>query len=436
MAMFTGVTNASPKAARRYMKMAKGNVQRALDLFFELGGADHDNAAPLGRDACPGNTGGDEPPLRASHTTRLIDRLLSAAVQVYLPAEAQEEQARLSSVEVAEVFARHVPAVQTFLYRGTPGQFSLPFIQDAYRDGLAAFRGTGMQNHLTWLFRLIVHYGSADKLGASRYLQDVAEAFMDCQAVQGRVIERVGLEIRGVRDDFKGLVTRLIGDYKSMAIKMLAADRIRKLGLRDDGNPTHYENRLIADLGARVGLNSDDMRRAALDQHAEQRFEAVRGKELCQVVDRFTQLFDFDALLKALIAEVTSFSAESPLDSMPRLFFDWASDTLTEKHVVLDETTCTRVEIDEPFAFAMLESLFLGKPTALPDQTFRGHKLCELFRPNEMVQASDIGKACTSARPDVLTEAKNRGKKAAKTHRKCDEKSAKKRRRSAREPTE
>ena len=47
-----------------------------------------------------------------------------------------------------------------------------------------------------------------------------------------------------------------------MAVKMLAIDHLSRGVVSDDGNPTHYENRLTADLGKTLGLNRDDIRRA------------------------------------------------------------------------------------------------------------------------------------------------------------------------------
>jgi hypothetical protein len=313
------------------------------------------------------------------HTAQLVAHLLSPAVQVQLPVASEEVQAKLSASAVAKVFSDHVPGIQRMLFRQQRGQCVLKFLQVAYKDGWSAFKGTALQDHLTWLMRTIVHYGHEGKPGAARYLSDVAEAFMDCQAVQARVVERVGLQIRGVITNFYGLVVALVGEYKLMALKMLAAERIAQGKAHDDATPTHYENRLTADLGEQLGLNADDVRRAALDEHARARFSKLRSYEVTAAVARGRELFDFDAFVQALVGELNSFSAESSPNSLPRLFLDWASEQMTDKHVVFDEDTCTRIEVDRTLVSAVLEVLCFGKVVGLADETCRGIAFRDLF---------------------------------------------------------
>lgn len=319
-----------------------------------------------------------ERPSRSKRLVELIEHLLSPAVQVELPVAACEEPVQLSAAEVSQVFIEHVPGVEKFLYRDMPGMRSLDFIVTGYQKGLNAFAGTPLHDHLLWLLRLIVHHGHQKKLNASRYLREVAEAFMDCQAVQARTIERVGLEIRGVGCDFKDHVERLIGDYKSMAIKMLACERIAQRLATDDSNPTHYENRLISDLGDLVGLNNDEIRQAKLDSHRE-RFARLNHDELCAASARHRELFDIEALLKALTAQLNSFNAESPLESAPQQFLKWVSTSLTQKHVVFDVGSCMSIDVEEPLVLAILEFLFLGLAPSTPDEKYKGMYLKDLF---------------------------------------------------------
>jgi len=220
-------------------------------------------------------------------------------------------------------------------------------------------------------------------------LSEVAEAFMDCQAVQARVVERVGLRIRGVTTNFRGLVIALVGEYKTMALKMLAAERIAQGKAHDDATPTHYENRLTADLGQQLGINADDVRRAALDEHARARFGKLSTQDVQAASARTQELFDMEALLQALVSELNSFSASSTPDSLPRLFLEWASENMTEKHIVFDEETCTHIDVDSVLAMAVLETLFLGQLCALANETYREIKLCDLFIPQQMKQLSE-----------------------------------------------
>jgi len=170
----------------------------------------------------------------------------------------------------------------------------------------------------------------------------------------------------------------------------------------DDGNPTHYENRLTEDLGDLLGLSMDNVRRAELDEHARQRFPRIQGKEKKAAAARCRKLFDVEALVHALAAQLNGFNAESPAESLPRRFLDWAIKAMTEKHLVFDEHTCTRVEVAGPLALAIIEALFLG-PSALPsEEMYRGVCLRDLFRPSIFVSDED---------PVVKPRAKAEGKK-------------------------
>lgn len=319
-------------------------------------------------------------PTRSPRLVALVNLLLSPAVQVPLPAEATKEDEKLSQEEVKKVFKEHVKGVEKYLFRDMPGQYSLNFLASAYQNGLRAFNGTPMDNHLKWLMRSIVHYGHEKKPGAARYLKEVAEASLDCQAVQARVVERVGLELLGVSQDFKGLVRAMVGDYKVMAIKMLAIDHLSRGVVSDDGNPTHYENRLTADLGSLVGLNKDDIRRADLDEHARNRFGRLHGPSAEKAVQRFKELFDIEALAKTFCNEVNSFNENSSNDSLPGQFMKWADEKMTQKHSIFDEETCCRVDVQEPLAIALLEVLFAGKPSNDCGEEYRGVQVQDLFK--------------------------------------------------------
>lgn len=321
--------------------------------------------------------------------SKLVECLLSAEVQVPLPTASEEEQARLTPAEVAKVFTDHVPGVHKLLFRQQRGQCVLKFLQMAYNDGWSAFNGTALENHLKWLMRLIVHYGHEGKPSASQYLSEVAEAFMDCQAVQARVVERIGLQIRGVTSDFRGLVVALVGEYKTMALKMLAAERIMQRKASDDATPTHYENRLTADLGQHLGLNADDVRRAELDEHARARFPNLPAREVCAATARCRELFDLDALTQVLVSELNSFSESSSPNSLARLFLNWVSENMAGKHVVFDQETFTRVDVNRTLVMAVLEVAFLGQLEGLANQTYQGTALRDLFETPQVQPAEN-----------------------------------------------
>merc|ERR1712060_767263 len=105
------------------------------------------------------------------------------------------------------------------------------------------------------------------------------------------------------------------------AIKMLAYERI---GQRTASDGTHYENRLTQDIGDELGLNKDDIRRAMLDEHAG-RFPCLSREEQLSAAARCRELFDVEALMKALMMEVNSFDQNSSPQSLPLQFLNWAS---------------------------------------------------------------------------------------------------------------
>lgn len=354
-----------------------------------------------------------------SRLTRLVEKLLSPAVQAQVPVDAVEEPARLSAAEISTLFAERVPGVHEFLYRQQPGVPSLTFIQEAYREGLSAFRGTALDKHLTCLLRLVVHHGHEGKPGSKAFLREVAEAFMDCQAVQARAIERVGLQIQGFASDFRGLVVALVGEYKAFALKMLAQERIINEGIPEDASATHYENRLAADLGDLVGLNASDIRRAMLDVHAKQRFACLRKCERREAAARCRDLFDMGAFITAFMSEVNSFSAESAAESLPRLFLGWSNDHLEQKHVVFDEDTCSRVEVGDGLALAVLETLFLGRVDAAGAAEFyRGARLCEIFH---TAKEGSAAKAPASSRKRARAEIESKEREEGDEHEEREE---------------
>jgi len=324
-------------------------------------------------ECCHGEMGRDE------RVAQLVSRLMSPDVQVPEALEVCEVPLRLSDKEVERVFIDHVPGVEGFLFRGKPGNNSLKFLTSCYRDGFRAFRDTDLHEHLLWLLRLVVHHGEAGGLDASRHLQDVAEAFQECQAVQARAVERAGLQIRGVATNFQGMLTRLVGEYKTVALQMLAVQHVAERSLREDPVPTHYANRLTVDVGEQLGLNADDVRRAALDQLAVERFSPLGEADLPGVASRCRELFDMDAMLGAFVAEVNGFNADSTPESLPRLFLVWASERLADKHVVFDEHTCSHVEVTPDLALAVFEDVFIGHMNAPVSEFFRGQQIRALF---------------------------------------------------------
>merc|ERR1719336_40199 len=311
---------------------------------------------------------------------KLTDRLLSADVQVAEPGVVEDVPADLDPVAVAQVFIDHVPGVKTFLFRNTSSP-SLRFLVSAYEDGLHAFRGTPVHSHLRSLLRIVVHHSRDGQVGAVEGLREVAEAFKDCQAVQARTIERVGLRLCGISLDFRGRVTALVGNYKALAIQMLALDRIaRGYALDFDQTPTHYENRLTADLGQHLGLDADSVRLAALDGHASRRYEPLLGAEADRAASRCSEFFDVVALLQAFVAEANSFTSESAQDSIARLFLDWAAENLEDKHIIFDEATCSRTEISVQFALCVFEALFCGSIAASDGEFHRDVHMRSIFR--------------------------------------------------------
>lgn len=313
------------------------------------------------------------PTTRDGRLKFLAERLASPSVSLAAAVEATEEPARLSSEEVARVFISHVPGVRNFLYRDTPGQHSLQFIQQAYVNGLRKFQGTNLHGFYTGLLRLIVHHGHAGENGCAGHLCEVAEAFKDCQDVQARVIERVGLQIRGVLLDFRGHLVKLAGEYKLWALKMLAFEQT------GSSNTIHFENRCALELGDRLGLNKSDIQRAHHDEEVGRRFQRMNEPERRKLERRFRELLDVEALLRAVAAEMNSFNEDSVAESLPRQFLNWASESMAQPHLVLDDTS-SRIEVDSEMVLAILEYVFLGKTFAGGEELIQGAKIRDAFK--------------------------------------------------------
>mmetsp|Transcript_88347 Transcript_88347/g.166483 ORF Transcript_88347/g.166483 Transcript_88347/m.166483 type:complete len:496 (-) Transcript_88347:63-1550(-) len=367
---------------RRRLRLAANNqsAQPSNTVEADSGAAESPKDGESSTDTGASDTPADSS--RSGRMKHLTAFLTSPQAQLRVPSEVVEEPDRLSDEEIEKVFVDNVPGVSEFLYREQYGNYAIRFMVGAYHSGLRAYNDSGMGDHFTWLMRLIVHYGNDKKPGAARHLSEVAEAFMDCQAVQARVIEKVGFEIRGLGHDFRGQVLQLVEDYKTMAVKMLAFEEVVKLGGPDlYYDPPHFESRVIADIGDLVGLGEAEIRRASLDDHANQRFRPFRGEKKQQAAARFRECFDMDALLKAFVAEVNSFGDTTTQESLSRQFLKWVDSGLapSQKHLVFDEETCTRVEVDEVLALAIMEVIFFGKVRSDGEDRYRGQPVAAFF---------------------------------------------------------
>lgn len=319
-----------------------------------------------------------------SRLSCLAAKFFSPSVRVKAVVEATEEDVRLTDDEVKKVFVDLVPGVQEMIYRDQAGNYALPFMVGAYKSGVRAFNGTDVEATLRSAMRLIVHYARDGKPNAARYLGEVAEAFMDCQAVQGRTLERVAMLIRGVALDFKGHVVRLVDEYKNLAVKMHALKMATDFGGPDEWNdPAHVESRIIADLGENLFLNENLIQQAKLDEHAN-RFRRLVGAQAVEVIDNVRKLFDVGALVKALAAEVSTFNVETASDSLPSVFIKWVQENMTDKHIIFDQETCMSVIINDSIAVAAMEVVVFGKPRAPENETYRGIDIQKLFRETEL----------------------------------------------------
>merc|ERR1712187_222179 len=90
-------------------------------------------------------------------------------------------------------------------------------------------------------------------------------------------------------------------------------------------------------------------------------------------------LFDIEALVKALASEICIFDESCLKESLPRQFLEWSCYSLRDPHVVFD-ADLVRINIDEHFALAVLETLFVGRPQVAEDKLYGGRSLCNLFR--------------------------------------------------------
>jgi len=104
--------------------------------------------------------------------------------------------------------------------------------------------------------------------------------------------------------------------------------------------------------------DADAIRLAHLDGHAERRFAPLLGPEAEAAANRCRELFDAKEVLQAFVAEVNSFNEASPPESLACLFLSWADEHLEDKHMVLDQETCSRTDVNLHMALRIFEALF------------------------------------------------------------------------------
>merc|ERR1719420_2365696 len=116
------------------------------------------------------------------------------------------------------------------------------------------------------------------------------------------------------------------------------------------------------------------MQRAKHDEEVGRRFARMREPERLKLACRFRDLLDMEALLKGIAAEINSFSQSSPAESMARHFVDWASQSMTQPHLLLDDTSFG-VEVESETVLVILEIVFLGRTFASDSELIHGNKV-------------------------------------------------------------
>jgi len=89
--------------------------------------------------------------------------------------------------------------------------------------------------------------------------------------------------------------------------------------------------------------------------------------------------FDTEALMQAFVAEANSFNAASAEDSLPRQLLSWASEHMSQPHLVFDEA-CTSVSLDDELAHTIVEVVLLDVSYATSTREYRGVLLRKLFK--------------------------------------------------------
>jgi len=145
----------------------------------------------------------------------------------------------------------------------------------------------------------------------------------------------------------------------------------------------HFEMRLLMDMGDSLGINADHVQLARLDKIATQKIPKLTGDQCRHAEDVIGQLFDVGEVLKVFLDEVNKPDAQAApdwVDSFPGQFCEWANRSLALPDVIFDEESLGKISIDERFAVALLEFVFLGAPQCHDDPTYRGHRLHDIFR--------------------------------------------------------
>lgn len=324
----------------------------------------------------------------------LADVLMSPAVRAAVPKGLPSEPARLSAADLRRLFEDAVPGSRKVRYRDQPKTFALDFIVSAYASGLKAYAQTELHDYLTSLLRIIIH--RAEDGCARRYLAQLVEAFTNCQAVQARAIERIGLELVGVATGLEGLLVELADSYKGLAVKAFALQDLPK-----HTDSVHFENRCIADLGFMLGLRPSDVARARADAHILQ-VSGYSGQAIPAAVWRVKELFDAEAMLTAFVSEVNSFSDKSPQQSLARAFVEWIGAHCRQRHIVFDED-CMRISINTSFAAAVFDVVFFGRFQGDVAEVFRAEPLSLLLSAKRLTCPEQLGPSADASTSSSLT---------------------------------
>mmetsp|Transcript_46592 Transcript_46592/g.111694 ORF Transcript_46592/g.111694 Transcript_46592/m.111694 type:complete len:390 (-) Transcript_46592:302-1471(-) len=331
---------------------------------------------------------------RSDRVARLARLLASPAVQ---ERALEEVPMQLSLPEVAKLFLDHVPRVQRFVCQGQAGRYSLKLIQSAYTKGFASLAGTGPQRRLLWLLRLIIHHCHSQGPGSAGCLQEVAEAFTGDEAVQAAAVERVGLQVKQAALDFRGHLVKLVDEYKSMAVRDLAAEDCAKLK-RSGSNCgiEHCSKQILRDFGEVLGLNQEEVESARLDDDSQARFPQLTENERTQFMARFGSFFNVEAVLGAFVTEVKKPEARSSDTSLASVFFKWAAERLSPRYALQQIEAYVCSGMDDVLALAVFEAVFFGQPAFSIDEAN-----CEDWFRDLLCPAAAVEFAGTNAKDEL-----------------------------------
>lgn len=245
----------------------------------------------------------------ADHLKKLKEVVLSPACCTEGKSSGSYLPLAMTPAEVGNLFRASIPDVDSKMDR-LGADPVLKFINSTLAGGLPALQGDPpLFEHVRKALQTIlamVSQPAHPPASRCKILGRLVEAYQACQIIQAQVIDAVYGMLVGRDATLRDQLLALVDVHKQTALDNVTIAFFPSINTGVEG--PHVQNRLLLDIGARLGLRG--ISRARLDRLVSPTALAPPQRDM--VVGRFVTLFDIEAVVEEFMDNINA------QDGMPR----------------------------------------------------------------------------------------------------------------------